>query len=336
MPHLTEILGSTAGADRRCRKRKDLAARQIRVDLGVTAGVISDLSETGMAVRTAEPLKLKPGERLHVTVPDARRPVQAGCELAWMNAEAAGMRFLVLSENSQRAIMDWLNADSGETIWIPAPAPARSPFTSATKSVIAPSPVSPAAAFTPIEDQKVAALRVQTGLRLLAKLAQLLTGADGAAIVLMSAAGPDSNGMRQMICRASNGRAPETGAVLWADSGVTGECLRSRDVVRCDDTHADPRVDAEACRALRIGSLVALPVFSGSNVIGVLEVLSGAVRGFDEAGLELLPALAALAAHLAGLESASENPARSSHHNGELKLNGAAVNPRAIWPRADS
>jgi len=339
-------------ADRRCRKRKDMAARQIQVDLGPTAGIISDLSETGMSVLTLEPLNLRPGERLHVTIPDAHRPIEAGCELAWTDSSSAGMRFLVLSEKSQRSIMDWLNIESGETIWVPAPSgpvsknyavknqittPARViapgaplPEAIAPKAVAVPlasaaPPQNASGAAEPLRaatPEHESALRSQTGLRLLAKLAQLLTGADGAAIAL-------GNGV-EMICRASNGRAPEAGATVWADSGLTGECLRSRDTVRCDDTHVDPRVDVEACRALRIRSVIAIPIFQREKVIGILEILSSVVRGFDEEGIELLPFLCHLIAHMASIDSVPAAPAHKT--NGEMR---ASFNSGAIWPPAN-
>lgn len=375
-------------SDRRCRKRKDLAARQIRVELGLTGGVVADLSESGISVRTAEPLKLKPGEKLHVSIPDSLRPIQAGCELAWADANSAGLRFLVLSENSQRSIMDWLNADSGETIWVPAPhSPAKNAITTPAR-VIAPGTAAQEPAITgghasakatspltglavPPTAQNAAiraeaakntaptpeahgevALRFQTGLRLVAKLAQIMTTAEGAAVALVSQ-DPRNTTNGQMICRASNGRAPEAGAVVWTGSGITGECLRSRSMVRCEDTHVDPRVDAEACRALQVRSIVATPIFSGESVIGILEVLSGAVRGFDESGIRLLPTLAALVSHLARAAGATpENstavPATANVDTELAQLaqsiktqlvdqeqGRATVNPRAIWPPAN-
>lgn len=379
-------------SDRRCRKRKDLAARQIRVELGFAGGVIADLSESGIAVRTSEPLKLKPGEKLHVSIPDSERPIQAGCELAWTDANSAGMRFLVLSESSQRSIMDWLNADSGETIWVPAPhsAPAKNaittparviaPGTAAQEPAITGAPVSTKLTLTsdltrvPPTAQNAAlraeaataktapsaeprgevALRFQTGLRLLAKLAQIMTSAEGAAIALVTSnQDPRAPGSGQMICRASNGRAPEAGAVVWTGSGITGECVRTRSIVRCEDTHVDPRVDAEACRALQVRSIVATPIFSGETIIGILEVLSGAVRGFDESGVRLLPTLAALVSHLARTagavpDSLATVPAAVTSDAELAQLaqtiksqlvdqeqGRVNVNPRAIWPRAN-
>src|SRR5439155_916445 len=120
---------TAVGPDRRSRRRKNLSIRQIRVDIGVAAGLVADLSEGGVAVQTPGPLNLNPGDRLHITVPDTARPIQAGCELAWTKPVQAGFRFLVLSENSQRSIRELLTLDagSGETICIPPPTSACGP-----------------------------------------------------------------------------------------------------------------------------------------------------------------------------------------------------------------
>ena len=124
---LNSTRSSASSSDRRNHRRKNLEARQIPVDLGVSGGVINDLSESGACVRTAPGVKLTQGERLHFAVPDGLRPIQATCELAWATHDGqAGLRFLVLSERSQQHIKEWLMADdgTGETIWIPAPAAA--------------------------------------------------------------------------------------------------------------------------------------------------------------------------------------------------------------------
>src|SRR2546423_14952688 len=120
---LSAVREAGVSPDRRSRRRKNLSGRQIRVEMGVAGGVIADLSEGGVAVQTPAPLQLNPGDRLHITVPDTARPIQAGCELAWTKPGQAGLRFLVLSEKLQRSIREWLTLESRawETIWIPAP-----------------------------------------------------------------------------------------------------------------------------------------------------------------------------------------------------------------------
>jgi len=112
----------------------------------------------------------------------------------------------------------------------------------------------------------------------------LATGATGAAIIL------ERDG--EMVCRASSGvNAPQFGARLESESGLTAECIRTRQVQRCDDALTDPRADAEASRSLGVRSVLILPLLRDGGMAGLLEVFSsrlGAFRERDELTLEAL------------------------------------------------
>src|SRR5437763_10747979 len=93
----------------------------------------------------------------------------------------------------------------------------------------------------------------QTIFNTIAEAAQLLTGASAAALAIRR------NGL--VVCRARVGdAAPPLGARLSADSGFSGECLRTSKVLRCDDTQKDIRVDPEVCRELGLRSIAAVPL----------------------------------------------------------------------------
>lgn len=112
-------------------------------------------------------------------------------------------------------------------------------------------------------------------LQLLAERAQYITGASGAAVALRSG---DS-----MVCCASSGSsAPEIGAHLQIDSGLSAESVKTRQTLHCDDAENDPRVNRESCRALGIASVVVMPLVRGEEVYGVFELLSGRPRAFEE------------------------------------------------------
>src|SRR5437870_7931119 len=82
---------------------------------------------------------------------------------------------------------------------------------------------------------------LEAALQLLADRAQYITGACGAAIALRDG--------EHIICRASSGpSAPEVGSFLEASSGLSGESVRTRRVMLCDDADHDPRVNRESCR----------------------------------------------------------------------------------------
>lgn len=99
-----------------------------------------------------------------------------------------------------------------------------------------------------------------------------------------------------MLCRARSGRtAPPLGAKLDAQTGISGECLRTGKTQNCLDTETDDLVDAEVCRSLGLRSIAVLPIQGWRAVNGILEVFSTVPNAFSEHHLAMLGELAALA-----------------------------------------
>ena len=122
-------------------------------------------------------------------------------------------------------------------------------------------------------------------LQLLAERAQYITGASGAAIALR-------NGETMVCCASSGPSAPELGAHLQIDSGLSAESVKTRQVLHCDDAENDPRVNRDSCRTFGIASVVVMPLVSGEEVYGVFELLSGRPRAFEERDFVALNRLA--------------------------------------------
>jgi len=121
-------------------------------------------------------------------------------------------------------------------------------------------------------------------LQLLAERAQYITGAAGAAIALRDAAG--------MICRASVGDcAPALGLRVQIDSGLSGESVRTRQILRCDNADNDARVNRESCRALGIASVVVMPLVTSDEVSGLFELFSAKPYAFEERDIVALQRL---------------------------------------------
>ena len=136
---------------------------------------------------------------------------------------------------------------------------------------------------------------LEAALQLLAERAQYITGASGAAIALLESS--------EMICRASAGpSAPELGAEVQIKSGLTGESVRTRQVLRCDDAETDSRVNRESCRALGIKSVMVVPLIREQEVIGVFELLADRPHAFEERDITALEHLAEMV--LTGIEHA--------------------------------
>ncbi|MGA8489653.1 MAG: GAF domain-containing protein [Terriglobales bacterium] len=126
---------------------------------------------------------------------------------------------------------------------------------------------------------------LEAALQLLAGRAQYITGASGAAIALLE----DT----EMICRASAGpSAPALGAEVQVKSGLTGESVRTRQVLRCDDAETDARVNRESCRALGIKSVMVVPLVREQEVIGVFELFADRPNAFEERDVTALERLA--------------------------------------------
>ena len=116
---------------------------------------------------------------------------------------------------------------------------------------------------------------LEATLQLLADRAQYITGGSGAAIALRDG--------ENIICRASSGpSAPEVGSYFQASSGLSGESVRTRKILCCNDTASDPRVNQEGCRALGIASFAVLPLVRDNEVIGIFEIFANKANAFGE------------------------------------------------------
>src|SRR6202163_237328 len=124
-------------------------------------------------------------------------------------------------------------------------------------------------------------------LQLVAERAIAITGADGLAIALA-----ENN---EIVLRASAGVVrPDVGARIDRSSAFSGACFRMAQIVRCDDTELDPRVNLRACRRLGARSMVAVPLCGRRRVIGLLEAFSAQIFGFNDSDVRSLELLAEL------------------------------------------
>jgi putative methionine-R-sulfoxide reductase with GAF domain len=164
---------------------------------------------------------------------------------------------------------------------------------------------------------------LEAALQLLAERAQYITGASGAAIALLE--------KDEMICRASAGpSAPELGAEVQMKSGLTGESVRTRQVLRCDDAETDSRVNRESCRALGIKSVMVVPLIREQQVIGVFELLADRPHAFEERDITALEHLAEMVQ--TGLEHA--DAAKRAHQEIAAKNDQAEAQRKPSEPAA--
>ena len=135
-------------------------------------------------------------------------------------------------------------------------------------------------------------------LQLVAERAVSITGADGLAIALAE--------NDEIVLRAAAGTIrPDVGARIDRDSAFSGACFRTAQIVNCDDTETDSRVNLQACRKLGARSMVAVPLCGRHRVIGLLEAFSSWPFGFNDSDVRNLTLLAELV--LAALKPEDED-----------------------------
>lgn len=115
----------------------------------------------------------------------------------------------------------------------------------------------------------------------------LMTHADGAVFELVDG--------DEVVYQAATGTLKDhVGLRLRLTHSLSGLCILSRQVLSCNDTETDPRVDLEACRKTNVRSMVVAPLIHVGNPVGVLKILSQAPDAFNERDVQTLQLMAGL------------------------------------------
>src|ERR1700683_408205 len=245
---------------------------------------VLDISEVGLALQCASPMKTGQQVQLSLDLAEANGQISTPASVVWSDDEGrVGLSLPDLNNSALHRLQEWLflnamaggaNAASSAAL-PPAVPPPAAPKRNYTDTLTATSAVQ--------REAESLCSDLEAVLSLVASRSQPLLQTSGAAIAL---AAKDSG---TMICRASAGpSAPPVGATLPVGSGFSGECVRTARMLRCDDTETDERVDPESCRALGIRSMIAVPVRLDERVIGLLEVFSAQPNAFGDSDSAVL------------------------------------------------
>ncbi|MGB6737435.1 MAG: GAF domain-containing protein, partial [Candidatus Sulfotelmatobacter sp.] len=178
--------------------------------------------------------------------------------------------------------------------------------------------IAPPAEFEPTEQ-----FVLDEVLQLVAERAIAITGADGLGIALA--------GNNEIVLRASAGAIkPDVGQRIQRDSAFSGACFRTAQIIRCDDTETDDRVNLYTCRQLGARSMVAVPLCGRRRVIGLLEAFSAEPFGFNDSDVGSLELLAELI--LGALKPEDEDRFAESAEAAEAALAAPAIPARAPLP----
>ncbi|MEP7225928.1 MAG: PAS domain S-box protein [Gemmatimonadales bacterium] len=143
----------------------------------------------------------------------------------------------------------------------------------------------------------------------------------------VSAAGLDSDTVMRVIAERSRGLTGASGAVIEAIEGedvvplvhvgtaaprlqmstsLSGLCVRTGELQRCDDTQSDSRVPEQAYRDLGIRSILVVPLQDEHRTLGVLKVVSPEAYAFTERDAKALRLLGGLMGAALGHAAAFE------------------------------
>ncbi|MCE9658144.1 MAG: PAS domain S-box protein [Burkholderiales bacterium] len=145
---------------------------------------------------------------------------------------------------------------------------------------------------------------LRAALQLIVEQAQELTGAEGVSLSSL-----DGN---ELIVRAACGIATErVGARVPLEGSLGGLVVAGDEILFCEDSEVDPRINREACRALGVRSVMIAPLRTGQAVDGVLRVMSARVSAFAPDDLGVLQILAEWLGAVLQRAAAAEQLSRS-------------------------
>ena len=114
-----------------------------------------------------------------------------------------------------------------------------------------------------------------------------LCGADGAVVEL--AEGED------MVYRAAAGIAEgQLGLRLRRQGSLSGLSVAQNQILQCDDSETDARVDREACLRVGLRSMLVVPLQHASGPVGVLKVVARQAHAFKPGSAAVLGLLSEL------------------------------------------
>ena len=121
-------------------------------------------------------------------------------------------------------------------------------------------------------------LSLQDAAALVAERAAGIAGASGAAVSLL-----EDDGVRTLAGHGASALA--SGSKVSLPNALSKACLRTGQIIRCNDINQEFLVDADACRRRGIMALIATPIYRDGDIAGTLEVYFASAHNFTEADI---------------------------------------------------
>ena|SRR5579871_3418939 len=138
--------------------------------------------------------------------------------------------------------------------------------------------------------QDIAAAGVDLGqlMKVMCERAQALLRGTGAVVEFVEG--------DELVYKAVSGStASQLGMRIKAATSLSGMCVRSGQIMKCDDADADDRVDKAACAKANIKSMIVVPLKNPLGTSGVLKVVSDQKSAFTDEDVRTLQLLSGLA-----------------------------------------
>lgn len=173
-----------------------------------------------------------------------------------------------------------------------------------------------------IQTAIVGELRVGRVMQLVSDHAQELTAGCGAVVEIADG--------DEMVYEAASGlAAPHVGLRLKSSSSLSGRSVACGEILTCQDTDTDDRVDREACRKIGLRSMVVVPLGGSAGPVGVLKVVSAEPGHFTDQHVYILRLMAGFIAGVMHNASAFEQTQMQAYHDALTGLaNRALFNDR--------
>ena len=165
----------------------------------------------------------------------------------------------------------------------------------------------------------------------IANRSKTFTGASGAAIAL--------TGGKRFYIRACCGTSPGLGVPMLTEKDFAKICESKAKLVRCDDIETDASIDTAVYRALKMKSMIIVPIADPKSATGVLAVFSSTPKAFTGTHVAVLRTLAEIAGHMLSADVQAKEEPRDLANSGldfpavaEMRDTNAVVKAATIPP----
>lgn len=132
-------------------------------------------------------------------------------------------------------------------------------------------------------------MRLNSVMQTIVEEVLLLLDADGAVVELVEG--------DELVYRAVSGIVESyLGFRLPVSDSLSGTCVRTGEILLCEDSELDERVNLEACRKIGLRSMIVFPICFENKTVGIIKALSKQPNKFEQSDIALVGMLSGVIA----------------------------------------